>query len=216
MEPALKRQVDRAIPILKRGGIVAYPTDTVYGLGCAMTSLAGVERIFAVKGRPKGMALPILVADEEQIRKVAQSVPDAAWRLVREFMPGGLTIVLPKAPSVPDAITGGDKTVAIRIPNHPVPLSLIEGAGQPIVGTSANLSGKPPALTADEARAQIGDKVDMVIDGRCPGGVESTVVDFTADKPVVRRAGAISLDRLRQFVREIALAKEVTHADRRG
>lgn len=215
--PALQQQVNRAIVILKRGGIVAYPTDTVYGLGAVMTSLSGVERIFEVKGRPKGMALPLLVADAEQIRQVAFSIPDAAWRLVEEFMPGALTIVLLRASSVPDVVTGGGGTIAIRIPNHPVPLSLIAGTGKPIVGTSANLSGHPSALTADEVRAQIGDKVDLIIDGgRCPGGIESTVVDFTLNPPVMRRPGAIPLELLKQVIPEIALAEEVTDAHRRG
>lgn len=214
---ALQEQVNHAIAILKRGGIVAYPTDTVYGLGAVMTSLAGVERIFEVKGRPKGMALPLLVADAEQIRQVARSIPDAAWHLVEEFMPGALTIVLLKTSSVQDIITAGGGTVAVRIPDHSVPLALIAGTGKPIVGTSANLSGHPAALTGEEVRAQIGDKVDMVIDGgKCPGGIESTVVDFTTDKPVVRRPGAIPLELLKQVIPEIALAEEVTDAHRRG
>ena len=214
---ALEEQVNRAIVILKRGGIVAYPTDTVYGLGAGMTSLSAVERIFEVKSRPKGMALPLLVADGEQIRQVARSIPEAAWRLVEEFMPGALTIVLPKSSSVPDIITGGGLTIAVRIPNHPVPLALIRGLGKPIVGTSANLSGHPSPLTAAEVRAQIGDRVDLIIDGgKCPGGIESTVVDLTTETPIIRRAGAIPLELLRHVCPEIELAEEATNAHRRG
>lgn len=220
MEPlgkTLQEQVNRAIVILKRGGIVAYPTDTVYGLGAVMTSLSGVERIFEVKDRPRGMALPLLVADAEQIRQVAHSIPGVAWRLIEEFMPGGLTVVLLKSDSVPDIVTGGGTTVAVRIPNHAVPLALIAGTGKPIVGTSANPSGHTAALTADEVRAQIGNKVDLIIDGgRCPGGIESTVVDFTTERPVVRRPGAIPLELLKQVIPEITLAEEVTDAHRRG
>ena len=214
---ALQEQVNRAIVVLKRGGIVAYPTDTVYGLGAGMTSLAAVERIFRVKDRPKGMALPLLVADAEQVRQVARSIPEAAWRLIAEFMPGALTIVLLKSSSVPDVVTAGGGTIAVRIPDHPVPLALITGLGKPIVGTSANLSGHPSALTAAEVQVQIGDNVDLIIDGgRCPGGIESTVVDFTTETPVIRRAGAIPLELLKSALPEIEIAQEVTDAHRRG
>jgi L-threonylcarbamoyladenylate synthase len=211
----VKKQIDDAIAILKKGGIVAYPTDTVYGLGASMTSTNAVERIFAVKGRPKGIALPLLVADREQIKQIAQSIPPTAWLLIYNFLPGALTIVLNKSVAVPDIITGGGKTVAIRIPDHPIPLALIKGLRQPIVGTSANLSGQPSPLTAEQVRMQIGDKVDMIIDGgQCPGGVESTVVDLSNKKPVIRRIGAITLEQLRQTIPDIQLAKEIKNASR--
>jgi L-threonylcarbamoyladenylate synthase len=131
------------------------------------------------------------------------------------FLPGALTIILNKSDIVPDVITGGSKTIAFRIPDHPVPISLIKRLGQPIVGTSANLSGQPSALTAEEVRMQIGDKVDMVIDGgSCPGGIESTVVDLSGRKPVVRRLGAISLEQLQHSCPDIQLAKEIKNASR--
>ena len=211
----LEKQIDDAITILKKGGIVAYPTDTVYGLGANMTSIAAVERIFDVKGRPKGMALPLLVADREQIKKIVRSIPPAAWLLIYNFFPGALTIVLNKSDIVPDVITGGGKTVAVRIPDHPIPIALIQGLGQPIVGTSANLSGQPSPLTAEEVRMQIGDKVDMIIDGgQCPGGIESTVVDLSIRRPVIRRLGAITLEQLRRTIPDIQLAKEIKNASR--
>ena len=211
----LEKQIDDAITILKKGGIVAYPTDTVYGLGASMTSITAVERIFDAKGRPKGMALPLLVADREQIKKIACSIPPAAWLLIYNFFPGALTIVLNKSDIVPDVITGGGKTVAVRIPDHPIPIALIQGLGQPIVGTSANLSGQPSPLTAEEVRMQIGDKVDMIIDGgQCPGGIESTVVDLSNRRPVIRRLGAITLEQLRRTIPDIQLAKEIKNASR--
>jgi L-threonylcarbamoyladenylate synthase len=211
----VENQVDEGIAILKKGGIVAYPTDTVYGLGASMTNIAAVERIFEVKGRPKGIALPLLVADREQIKQIAKSIPPAAWLLIYNFLPGALTIVLNKSDAVPDIISGGGKTIAIRIPDHPTPLALIKGLGQPIVGTSANLSGQPSPLTAEEVRMQIGNKVDMIIDGgQCPGGVESTVVDLSNNKPVIRRLGAITLKQLRQTCPDIQLAKEIKNASR--
>jgi L-threonylcarbamoyladenylate synthase len=211
----LKMQVKQAVAILKKGGIVAYPTDTVYGLGASMTSITAVERIFAVKGRPKGIALPLLVVDREQIKQIAKSIPPTAWLLIYNFLPGALTLILNKSVAVPDIITGGGKTVAIRIPDHPIPIALIKGLGQPIVGTSANLSGQPSPLTAEQVRMQIGDKIDMIIDdGQCPGGIESTVVDLSNKKPVIRRLGAITLEQLRQTIPDIQLAKEIKNASR--
>ena len=202
----LEKQIKKAISILKKGGVVAYPTDTVYGLGACMTDTAAVDRIFQVKGRPKGMALPVLLADKVQMESIVTSVPLSALRLADEFFPGALTIILPKSDIVPDIITGGGRTVAFRIPDHRVPLALIKGLGKPIVGTSANLSGQPSALTAAEVQAQIGDKIDMVIDGgRCPGGIESTVIDLSGKKPVVRRQGAISIEKLRKILPDIII-----------
>jgi L-threonylcarbamoyladenylate synthase len=202
----LEKQIKKAISILKKGGVVAYPTDTVYGLGACMTDTAAVDRIFQVKGRPRGMALPVLLADKVQMESIVTSVPMSALRLADEFFPGALTIILPKSDIVPDIITGGGRTVAFRIPDHPVPLALIKGLGKPIVGTSANLSGQPSALTAAEVQAQIGDKIDMVIDGgRCPGGIESTVIDLSGKKPVVRRQGAISIEKLRKILPDIII-----------
>lgn len=211
----LKKQIKDAIGILKTGGIVAYPTDTVYGLGASMTSISALERIFAVKDRPKGMALPLLVADQEQIKYISQSIPPAVWLLIYNFFPGALTIVLNKSDAVPDIITGGAKTIAFRIPNHSVPISIIKGLGQPIVGTSANLSGQPSPVAAEQVRMQIGDKVDMIVDGgNCPGGIESTVVDLSNKKPVIRRLGAITLTQLKQNFPDIRLAKEIKNASR--
>ncbi len=150
-----EKQIKKAISILKKGGVVAYPTDTVYGLGACMTDIAAVDRIFQVKGRPKGMALPVLLAEQKQIAEIVIEVTPSAQRLADEFFPGALTIILPKSDIVPDIITGGGRTVAFRIPNHPVPLALIRGLGKPIVGTSANLSGHPSALTAEEVKPRL-------------------------------------------------------------
>ena len=199
-----EKQIKKAISILKKGGVVAYPTDTVYGLGACMTDIAAVDRIFQVKGRPKGMALPVLLAEQKQIAEIVIEVTPSAQRLADEFFPGALTIILPKSDIVPDIITGGGRTVAFRIPNHPVPLALIRGLEKPIVGTSANLSGHPSALTAEEVKTQIGDTVDMVIDGgRCLGGIESTVVDLSGEKPIIRRQGAIPIEKLRKILPDI-------------
>ncbi len=200
----IQQQVELGISVLKQGGLVVFPTDTVYGLGAGANIPQAVERVYQVKERPPNMALPLLLADIAQISEVAEAVPPIAWLLADKFLPGALTIVLYKSSSVPDVVTAGGRTVAIRIPAHPVPVSLVQGLGMPIVGTSANLSGKPSVLTAEEVRSQFGDKVELVIDGgRCPGGVESTVIDVTGEVPVVLREGAISREELEQVCQRI-------------
>jgi len=202
----IQQQVKLGITILKRGGLVAFPTDTVYGLGASANVPQAVERVYMVKKRPPNMALPLLLADISQISEVAEPVPPIVWLLADKFLPGALTIVLPKSKSVPDIITAGGMTVAIRVPAHPVPVALARGSGAPIVGTSANLSGKPSALTADEVKSQFGDEVDLVIDGgRCPGGKASTVVDVTGETPTILREGAVSEEELRGVCGNIVL-----------
>jgi L-threonylcarbamoyladenylate synthase len=203
-----QRQIEKGIAILRRGGLVAFPTDTVYGLGASMTLPQAVARIYAVKSRPQSMALPLLVASTAQVSAVAQQVPSVAWRLIERFWPGALTIVLHRSEAVPLIVTGGEATVAVRIPAHPIPIALIEGLGTPIIGTSANLSGHPSPLTAEEVHSQLGNKVDLIIDGgRCPGQ-ESTIVDVTGETPVIRRAGAISREEIEQVIGRVLLKKE--------
>ena len=202
----IQRQIERGISTLKQGGLVAFPTDTVYGLGACLSIHQAVERVYQVKERPRNMALPLLLAHISQISEVAEPVPPIAWFLADNFLPGALTIVLHKSKSVPDIITAGGITVAVRIPAHPIPVALIEGMGAPIVGTSANLSGRPSALVADEVYSQFGDKIDLIIDGgQCPGGKESTIVDVTGEKPVILREGAISREELERICGSILL-----------
>jgi L-threonylcarbamoyladenylate synthase len=198
-------QLDRAIEILKSGGIVAFPTDTVYGLGGDAFNSEVAERIYRVKQRPRSLPLPVLLADLTQVSAVVDSVPDIARFLMKRFWPGGLTLVLPKAASLPEIISAGSDKVAIRIPNHIVPLALIHGLGAPIIGTSANISHKPSPLTAQEVEQQLGSEVDLIVDmGRCPGGLESTVVDVTGDTPIILRQGIIPEDEIKRACREYA------------
>ena len=193
----IQEQIRDGISVLKRGGLVVFPTDTVYGLGACFNSLPAVERIYQLKQRPQSVALPLLLADTAQISEVAQVVPPVALLLARSFLPGALTMVLPRSKSVPDIVTGGGETIAVRIPAHPVAIALIKGVGMPIVGTSANVSGRPSALTAGEVFSQFSDRIDLVIDGgRCPGGIESTIVDVTGEVPRLLRSGAISREEL--------------------
>lgn len=198
-------QVDRAIGILKDGGIVAFPTDTVYGLGGDVFNIEVAERIYMVKQRPRHLPLPVLLADSIQTASVVESVPGIARFLMKHFWPGGLTLVLPKKTSLPDIITAGSSKVAVRVPDHVVPLSLIRGLGEPIVGTSANISDRPSPVTAEEVEQQLGSQVDMIIDmGKCPGGLESTVVDVTGETPVILRQGVIPEKYIKRACQEYA------------
>jgi L-threonylcarbamoyladenylate synthase len=189
----LKQQIELAVEVLKKGGIVAYPTDTVYGLGADPLNEKAVSRIYEVKSRPHNLPLPLLLADKSDLLKVALIVPEVAWRLVEQFWPGGLTLVVKKNVWVPDSITAGGNTVAVRVPDHPVTIALIRGLGNPVVGTSANISGEPSPVTAEEVNRQLGNKVDLIVDGgKCPGGIESTVVDVSGSSPTILREGAVS------------------------
>ncbi len=188
----MEGQIHQAIDILKKGGILAFPTDTVYGLGANAFDEGAVIRVYEAKGRPHHLAIPLLLADVSQVTSVARDVPEIAWRLAKHFLPGGLTLVLYKSPSVSSLITGEGEKIAVRVPAHPIPIALIEGLGAPITGTSANLTGSPSPLTAQEVYNQLGDRVDLIIDGGCLGGVDSTVLDLTAEPPRILREGAIS------------------------
>jgi len=187
----LQREIEKGVKILRKGGVIAFPTDTVYGLGADAFNSTAVERIYEIKNRPKHRQLPLLIADVEQLTTLAKPIPEIAWFLARRFWPGGLTLVLPRADSLPSYL-GRGPGIAVRIPNHPLCLALIQHLGNPIIGTSANISGRPPALTADDVRQQLAAKIDFVIDGgRCPGGKESTVVDVIHQTPLILREGII-------------------------
>jgi L-threonylcarbamoyladenylate synthase len=202
----LQTQVERAVEILKKGGIVAFPTDTVYGLGGDVFNVPAVERIYRVKQRSLDMPLPVLLADAAGLADIAAGVPEMAWCLINRFWPGGLTLVLNKKKSLPDIVTAGSDRVAVRVPDHAVPVSLIRRLGSPVVGTSANISREPSPLTAREVEKQLGGKVDMIIDaGRCPGEVESTVVDVTGKSPVISRRGIISEEEIKKACREYSM-----------
>lgn len=196
-------QVERAVEIIKKGGIVAFPTDTVYGLGGDVFSVPAAERIYRVKQRSMNMPLPVLLADAAGLADVAADIPEMARCLIERFWPGGLTLVLTKKKSLPDIVTAGGDKVAVRVPDHPVPISLIRGSGSPIIGTSANISHEPNPLTAWEVEKQLGGQVDMIIDaGRCPGEAESTVVDVTGKSPLILRRGIISEEEIEKACRK--------------
>ena len=197
--------VDRAVELLANGELVAFPTDTVYGVGADAFQPKAVSKLFEAKIRPADKPVALLVAPEYDLGIIARELPPEAEVLARRFWPGGLTLVLWRSRAVPDAVTAGGPTVGIRVPDHPVALALIRGLGAPLAATSANLSGRPSPLTAEDVVGQLGDRISLVLDGgRCPGGVESTVLDLTTPTPVVRRSGAISRE-----VLEAALGRPI-------
>lgn len=194
-DDALGRAV--ALEVLRSGGIVAMPTDTVYGVGVALDAQNGLARLFAAKDRPLDRAIVLLVADVEQAASLGVFSP-AALALADRCWPGGLTLVLGQAPGavLPAALTGGAGTIGVRVPDHDCPRSLARVLG-PMPVTSANLSGQPEASDAAGVLAQLGDRIDLVLDGgRARGGVPSTVVDCSGAVPRILREGAISATRL--------------------
>ncbi len=209
MEETVRKFIIEGAEILKRGGLVAYPTDTVYGLGSVYDSDTAVRKVYEVKNRPLTMPLPLLLADISWLDIYAINIRPVARKLADAFFPGALTLVFEKSAIVPDTVSGGQKTVALRVPGHPGTLLLIENTGKPVIGTSANLSGSPSALTAEEVKRQIGDKIDYIIDGgKCPGGIESTIVDVTGDTPVILRYGAIPVEAIEKECKVKIVKKE--------
>ena len=187
----LRRQVEQAADILRGGGVVAYPTDTVYGLGADAYHDDAVRKVYAVKQRPPGIPLPILLADAAQLHRISMSNP-MAERLMQRFWPGGLTIIMYKSEDFKSLVLAGGVKIGVRVPAHPVPRLLSRLLGRPLVGTSANLHDAPVTLTAAEVQNQLGSKIDFIIDaGACPGGIESTIIDVTLTPPRILRQGII-------------------------
>ena len=190
---ATKVAIQTAAQIVEEGGVIVYPTDTVYGLGCDPFNDEAVKRIFEIKSE-RNKPLPILASDVEEIEKIAQ-VTEKHLRLVKRFWPGPLTVVLPKKPTLPNAVTVNLSSVAVRVPNHDIAIELIHMSGGLLVGTSANKSGKKPPKTALEAAEQIGEEVDLILDGgKTPIGASSTILALTGERPRILRQGPIKID----------------------
>ena len=196
------RDLERAAELLRAGQLVAFPTDTVYGVGAPAFDANAVASIYVAKERPPDKAIPVLIADASDLPRIAASVPDCARALIARFWPGALTLVLPKRPDVSE-IVSSDETVAVRIPNLDLARALLRLTG-PLAATSANRSGQPSPVTAADVMAQLGGRIAAVLDGGpCPGGIPSTVVDCTTSPPRVLREGALSLSVLRTALPDI-------------
>ena len=192
--------VERAQAVIRRGGLVVFPTDTVYGLAADPFNRQAVARLFDVKGRAASKAIAVLVGGADQLNQVTQSLNEPANRLVAHYWPGALTIVVPRHPDLPAELSAYP-TVGVRMPDHSFALNLLRSTG-PLATTSANRSGGPNAVTAQEVQAQLGSAVDLILDGGpCPGGVPSTVVDCTGPDIRVLRQGAIPADEIERLFR---------------
>lgn len=197
--------VQRAVALLREGQVVAFPTDTVYGVGAHAFGPEAVLRLYDVKGRPGQQAIPLLLPDSQALRLVCRDVPALAWELAERFWPGALSLVLPRVPAVPDAVTGGGPTVAVRVPDHDLVRDLCRALGAPLAATSANLHGQPSPVTAGQALAALEGRIPLILDGgQCPGGVASTVLDLTVSPPAVLRHGPISAAALAAIAGELA------------
>jgi len=192
------RGLEAAAALLRAGELVAFPTDTVYGVGAICFDAGAVAKLYTAKLRSLDKAIPILIADPQDLDLVAGPLSDSALRLVRHFWPGALTLVVPRGRRVPHSVTSGGETVAVRIPDLALARALIRAADAPLATTSANVSGNAPALTAAEVADQLGGRIAMILDGgACPGVVASSVVDVTGSVPRILRAGPITGDQLR-------------------
>ena len=181
-----------AVEVLREAGIVAFPTDTVYGVGAHAYLTSAVERLYIAKRRPANKAIPLLVASVGALSQVAAHIPDLAHTLASRFWPGALTLVLRRAETVPDVVTAGGDTVAVRVPDHPVTQALLAALDAPLAATSANLSGYPAPATANDVLTQLEGRIDLILDGgACPSGVASTVLDLTVTPARILRAGSV-------------------------
>ena len=193
----LAPDIESAAAALRAGKLVAFPTETVYGLGADAENVAAVARIFAVKQRPANHPLIVHVASAEELPRWASHVPDAAWRLAEAYWPGPLTLLLRKAPRVPSETTGGLDSVGLRVPAHPLALQLLRAFGGGVAAPSANRFGRVSPTSAQHVREDLGDDVDLLLDGgNCSVGVESTILDLTREVPLLLRPGGIGAESL--------------------
>ena len=189
------------VALLRAGELVAFPTDTVYGVGALCWDNAAVAKLYAAKVRSLEKAIPVLLADMSDLALVAAELSPLCLRLAERFWPGPLTLVVPKAARVSLAVTAGGQTVAVRVPDLALTRSLIRAAGAPLATTSANLSGAPPPVTAKGVAAQLGRSVAMILDGgKCPGGTASTVVDVTGSTPRILRDGPLTYEQIQSVL----------------
>lgn len=193
--------IKEAATYIREGKIVAFPTETVYGLGANGLDVNAVEGLFKAKGRPQDNPLILHIANMEQLKPLVSDIPDIAFKCIERFWPGPLTILFRKSEIVPYMITAGLETVAIRMPNNQIALELIKEADRPIAGPSANLSGKPSPTNASHVIEDLSGKIHMIIDGGDTGvGLESTVLDLSSDRPMILRPGGVTIEDLRELI----------------
>jgi L-threonylcarbamoyladenylate synthase len=193
----LTAEIAESVRVLRGGGVVALPTDTLYGLAADVFNVTALEKVFAIKERPGGLALPVLIDNWDQMQMIAIGIPDVAEALAARFWPGPLTMVVNKRHRVPRRLTAGADTVAVRMPDHPAPRGLARALGSPITGTSANVSGAADPRDLHELRQQLGGRLDYIVSsGPAPAGTASTVVDITSGTPKPIREGAVPFEKI--------------------
>ena len=201
----VNKQILNAASALKAGGTVAFPTETVYGLGADITNLAAIQKVYTIKQRPTDHPLIVHIADLAQLDLWTQNIPEAAWQLAKAFWPGPLTLILQRSERVPNSVTGGQDTVGIRVPNHPIALALLNqlGPNKALVAPSANRFGRISPTTAEHVLRELGQAPDMILNGgSCTVGLESTIVTFSDQHATILRPGGISLDALENRLNE--------------
>ena len=195
----IERGIEEAAEFLRNGGVVAYPTDTLYGLGGNPFSLKALSRILDVKGRSADKGLPLLLAETDDVSLVARPDSPLFYALTNAFWPGPLTLVLPPVSGLPGPVLGPTGAVGVRVPDHPVPRALARALGKPIVGTSANASGGPDPINPQDVERSLGRRIDYIVDGGpAYRGLPSTVVDLTSKRPRMIRTGALSPEHIRR------------------
>ena len=200
-----------AVECLRRGGLVAFPTETVYGLGAHALDRSAVRRVFEAKGRPSTDPLIVHIANADMLSTLVSTIPETAHALANRFWPGPLTLVLPRSTAVPDEVTSGLPTVAVRMPSHPVAQALLEMSGLPLAAPSANLFSRPSPTRAAHVLEDLADRIDIIVDGGpTKFGIESTVVDLSGNVPTILRPGAVTIEMLRKVMPDVASAKGQT------
>ncbi|MDD5924018.1 MAG: L-threonylcarbamoyladenylate synthase [Clostridia bacterium] len=212
-----EKEIDTAAEIIKKGGLVAMPTETVYGLAADATNGSAVKKIYSAKGRPSDNPLIVHVSSVEEIYPLVTSFPENAKKLIETFCPGPLTIVFPKSDVIPPEISGGLDTVAIRFPSHPIARKLIKASGVPLAAPSANLSGSPSPTSADHVKKDLDGRIDAILDGgECSVGLESTVITLVPEKPVLLRPGGITHEMLESVLGEVLVDPAVLNPLKEG
>jgi L-threonylcarbamoyladenylate synthase len=196
-----EQRLREAAAFLREGKTVVFPTETFYALGVSAFQEKAIQHVFSIKGRTFDQPLPLIIDGDSMLEEIAARVPDAARILMRRFWPGPLTLIVEASKKIPPLLTASTGTVAVRDSSHPLARLLVKTAGIPVTSTSANVSGDPSCASAEAVQAQIGDRIDLIIDGGpTPGGLPSTIVDLTVSPPRIVREGAVSARRLAPFL----------------
>lgn len=200
-----KKAIERTVKLLRDGEVVAFPTDTVYGVGAHGLNERAIEKLFEAKNRPRERAIPFLLASVKDLSQVAREIPRDVKALAERFWPGALTLVVLAHKRVPRILIAHGESVAVRVPNHDITRAIIQKLGAPLAATSANISSQPDASTADQVAAYLNERIPLILDGGpTPGNVPSTVLDLTTEPPTVRRVGSIAAEEL-----ELVLGRQV-------